>query len=68
MEDNRRQPSQSNHESDFSEVILEPIQDLGLPKKSANGNSLSRKRKKRKQQQRIIIILGVVFTLLLSFF
>ena len=68
MEDNRRQPSQSNQESDFSEVILEPIQDLGLPKKSANGNSLSRKRKKRKQQQRIIIILGVVFTLLLSFF
>jgi vancomycin resistance protein YoaR len=68
MEDNRRQPNQQKNEPDYSEVILEPIQDIGLPKKRTNGNSLSRKRKKRKQQQRMIIVLGVVFALVLSFF
>jgi vancomycin resistance protein YoaR len=77
MEQNRHQPNrqnqqnppnQPNNESEFAEVILEPIQDIGLPKKRTNGNSLSRKRKKRKQQQRLIIILGVAFALVLSFF
>ncbi len=68
MEDNRRKPSEPQNESEFSEVILEPIQDLGLPKKRPNGNSLARKRKKKKQQQRMIIALGVAFALVLSAF
>jgi len=68
MEDNRRKPSQPQDESGFSEVFMEPIQDIGLPKKSKNGNSLSRKRKKRIQQQRMIIILGVAFALVLTVF
>ena len=37
MEDNRRKPSQPENETDFTEVILEPIQDIGLPKKRTNG-------------------------------
>lgn len=41
MEQNRHQPNrqnqqnppnQPNNESEFAEVILEPIQDIGLPK------------------------------------
>ena len=68
MEDNRRKPSQPVNESEFSEVILEPIQDIGLPKKRKNGGALSRKRKKRRQQQRMIIALGVVLALVLSVF
>lgn len=72
MEDNRRMPNEPQNEpqneSEFSEVILEPIQDLGLPKKRPNGNSLARKRKKKKQQQRMIIALGVAFALVLSAF
>ncbi|MDD4312182.1 MAG: peptidoglycan binding domain-containing protein, partial [Eubacteriales bacterium] len=68
MEDNRRKPSQPQNESEFSEVILEPIQDIGLPKKRKSGSSLARKRKKRKQQQRMIIVLGVVIALVLSVF
>lgn len=67
MEDNRRQPTQPQEEP-FSEVILEPIQDIGLPKKRKNSSALARKRKKRKQQQRMIIILGAVFAVLLTFF
>lgn len=67
MEDNRRQPSQQQEES-YSEVILEPIQDIGLPKKRKTSSSLARKRKKKKQQQRMIIIFGIVFAVLLSFF
>ena len=68
MEDNRRKPSQPVNESEFPEVILEPIQDIGLPKKRTNGSSLSRKRKKRRRQQRMIIALGVVIALVLSVF
>ncbi len=68
MEDNRRKPSQPGSESEFSEVILEPIQDIGLPKKRTNGSSLSRKRKKRRRQQQMIIGLGVVIALVLSVF
>lgn len=68
MEDNRRQPSQPQEEQGYSEVILEPIQDIGLPKKKKSSSSLARKRKKRKQQQRMIIILGSVFAVLLAFF
>lgn len=67
MEDNRRQPSQQQEES-YSEVILEPIQDIGLPKKRKTSSSLARKRKKKKQQQRMIIIFGIAFAVLLSFF
>lgn len=67
MEDNRRQPNQQQEES-YSEVILEPIQDIGLPKKRKSSSSLARKRKKKKQQQRMIIIFGIVFAVLLSFF
>lgn len=69
MEQNRRQPSQPQDESQFQEVILEPIQDLGLPpKKPKNGSTLSRKRKKRRQQQRMIIVLGVVVVMVLTAF
>ena len=68
MEDNRRKPSQPGSESEFSEVILEPIQDIGLPKKRTNGSSLSRKRKKRRRQRQMIIGLGVVIALVLSVF
>jgi vancomycin resistance protein YoaR len=68
MEDNRRQPNQPQEEQGYSEVILEPIQDIGLPKKKKSSSSLARKRKKRKQQQRMIIILGSVFAVLLAFF
>ena len=68
MEDNRRKPSQPENETDFTEVILEPIQDIGLPKKRTNGSSLSRKRKKRRRQRQMIIGLGVVIALVLSVF
>ena len=68
MEDNRREPIQPQNESEFSEVILEPIQDIGLPKKRKNGSALARKRKKKKQPQRMIIVLGVVIALVLSTF
>ena len=68
MEDNRRQPSQPQEEQGYSEVILEPIQDIGLPKKKKSSSSLARKRKKRKQQKRMIIILASVFGVLLAFF
>ena len=68
MEDNRRQPIQPQEEQGYSEVILEPIQDIGLPKKKKGSSSLARKRKKRKQQQRVIIILASVFGVLLAFF
>lgn len=68
MEDNRQQPSQPQEEQGYSEVILEPIQDIGIPKKKKSSSSLAKKRKKRKQQQRMIIILGAVFAVLLSFF
>lgn len=68
MEDNRRQPSQPQEEQGYSEVILEPIQDIGIPKKKKSNSSLARRRKKRKQQRRMIIILGSVFAVLLGFF
>ena len=68
MEDNRQQPSQPQEEQGYSEVILEPIQDIGIPRKKKSSSSLAKKRKKRKQQQRMIIILGAVFAVLLSFF
>lgn len=68
MEDNRQKPSQPVNESEFPEVILEPIQDIGLPKKRKNGSTLSRKRKKRKQQQRMLIALGAVLAVVLSVF
>jgi len=68
MEDNRRQPSQPQEEQGYSEVILEPIQDIGIPKPRKISSAAARKRKKRKQQKRMIIILGSVFAVLLSFF
>lgn len=67
MEDYRQQPNQPPEEQNYSEVILEPIQDIGLPKKRKS-SALAKKRKKRRQQQRMIIILGVVFALVLSAF
>ena len=67
MEDYRQEPNQPQDEQNFSEVILEPIQDIGLPKKRKS-SSLARKRKKRKQQQRMIIVLSVVVALVLSLF
>jgi hypothetical protein len=68
MEDNRRQPSQPQEEQGYSEVILEPIQDIGIPKPRKGSSAAARRRKKRKQQQRMIIILGSVFAVLLGFF
>ena len=68
MEDNRRQPSQPQEEQGYSEVILEPIQDIGIPRPRKSSSAAARKRKKKKQQQRMIIILGAVFAVLLSFF
>ncbi|NTU77570.1 MAG: hypothetical protein HGA90_07150, partial [Alphaproteobacteria bacterium] len=68
MEDNRQQPSQPQEEQSYPEVILEPIQDIGLPKKRKSSSAAARKRKKKKQQQRMIIILGSVFAVLLAFF
>ena len=68
MEDYGRKTDEPQQESQFSEVILEPIQDIGLPKKRKGASTLARKRKKRKQQQRMIIVLGVIFVVVLSFF
>ena len=68
MEDNRQQPSQPQEDQSYPEVILEPIQDIGLPKKRKSSSAAARKRKKKKQQQRMIIILGSVFAVLLAFF
>ena len=68
MEDNRQQPSQPQEEQSYPEVILEPIQDIGLPKKRKSSSAAARKRKKKKQQKRMIIILGSVFAVLLAFF
>lgn len=69
MEQNRPQPSEpQQNEPEFSEVILEPIEDLGLPKKPRRKSSLASKRRKRRRQQRVIIALGVVFVLVLSAF
>jgi vancomycin resistance protein YoaR len=68
MEDNRQRPIPPQEEQNYSEVILEPIQDIGLPKKRKSDSALARKRKKRKQQQRMIIALGVVFAIVLSVF
>ncbi len=74
MEQNQNLPNQPPEQDapEYSEVILEPIQDLGLSKKPADkpkkGNSLASRRKKRRQQQRVIIILGVAFVLILSSF
>ena len=68
MEQDRRQPDQAPQpfDSNPSEVILEPIEDLGLPKKPKSGGSLSKKRKKRRQQRRILILLCVVGAVALS--
>ncbi|NLI54566.1 MAG: hypothetical protein GX417_09620 [Clostridiales bacterium] len=69
MEQNRPQPSEpQQNEPEYSDVILEPIQDLGLPKKPRRSSTLASRRKKRRQQQRIIVVLGVVFVLVLSAF
>ena len=69
MEQNWQQPGQQPQENmEYPETILEPIQDIGLPKKPKKKNSLSKRRKKRRQQQRMIIILGAVFVVLLSVF
>ena len=69
MEQNWQQPGQQPQENmEYPETILEPIQDIGLPKKPKKKNSLSKRRKKRKQQQRMIIILGAIFVVLLTVF
>jgi len=62
MEQNNRQPDQPVQPdgSEYSEVILEPIQDLGLPNQPKKRKSNGGKRKKRIRQKRIMIALGVV--------
>lgn len=68
MEQGWRQPEQAPQQFDStpSEVILEPIADLGLPKKRKSGGSLSKKRKKRRQQKRLLIAAGIVGAIALS--
>ncbi len=68
MEQDRREPDSAPQpfDSNPSEVILEPIADLGLPKKRKNGSSLSKKRKKRRQQKRIFILMCAVGAVALS--
>ncbi len=62
MEQNNRQNDQPVQPdgSEYSEVILEPIQDLGLPNQPKKRNGNGSKRKKRIRQKRIIIALGAV--------
>ena len=68
MEQGRQLPDQAPQQSDsaFSEVILEPIEDLGLPKKPKRSGALAAKRKKRRRQRRIMIAVGAVGVVLLS--
>ncbi|MCE5189011.1 MAG: VanW family protein [Eubacteriales bacterium] len=68
MEENRQQPGQAPQQFDTgrTEVILEPIEDLGLPKKPKGSGSFAKKRKKRRQQRRILILLGVIGAVALS--
>ncbi len=68
MEQGRQQPDQAPQQINEAptEVILEPIADLGLPKKRANGSTLSKKRKKRRQQKRILIMLCIIGGVALS--
>ena len=70
MEDNRRQPDQPPQPdtTEYPEVILEPIQDLGLKSKPRRNGSSAIRRKKRRRQQRAIIVLGAVFVVILSVF
>lgn len=68
MEQDRREPDSAPQpfDSNPSEVILEPIADLGLPKKRKSGSSLSKKRKKRRLQKRIFILMCAVGAVALS--
>ncbi len=68
MEQNHRQPDQppQAEESEYAEVILEPIQDLGLPKKPKKTSSSNGKRKKLRQRKRLVIALGAVLAVALS--
>jgi vancomycin resistance protein YoaR len=69
MEQNGRQPEQPAQTNGFenTEVILEPIQDLGIPNRPRKGNSLAKKRKKRLRQKRLFIALGAVLAVALGF-
>lgn len=72
MEQNRQQPSQppAQPEQEYPEVVLEPIEDLGLRKmKSAKRRAAMKK--KRQRRRIMIIVLSVVVGLLviaLTFF
>ena len=68
MEQGRQLPDQAPQQPDtaFPEVILEPIEDLGLPKKPKRSSALAAKRKKRRRQRRIMIAVGAVGVVLLS--
>lgn len=70
MEDNRHQPGQPPQPdtTEYPEVILEPIQDLGLKSKQRRSGSTASRRKKLRRQQRAIIVLGAVFVVILSVF
>ncbi|HWQ06164.1 MAG TPA: VanW family protein [Feifaniaceae bacterium] len=66
MEQNRRQPSQppAQAEQEYPEVMLEPIEDLGLVKmKSAKKRAAAKK--KRQRRRTMIIVLSSVVALLL---
>ena len=67
MEQGRQLPDQAPQQPDsaFQEVILEPIEDLGLPKKPKR-SSAAAKRKKRRRQRRIMIAVGAVGVALLT--
>ena len=51
MEQDRHQPSQPPQpaDSENSQVVMEPIKDLGLPQKPRRNGSLSAKRRRRKR-------------------
>ena len=72
MEQNRQQPSQppAQPEQEYPEVVLEPIEDLGLRKmKSAKRRAAMKK--KRQRRRIMIIVLSIVVALLviaLTFF
>jgi hypothetical protein len=67
MEQNRQQPGQTDPQADMdrSEVVLEPIQDLGIGKaRSADKKRASKKRRARRRK--MIVILGVTAAVLLA--
>lgn len=67
MEQNRRQPGQTDPQAgiDRSEVVLEPIQDLGIGKARSAGKKRASK-KRRARRRRMIVILGITAAVLLA--